>query len=86
MHVPVQPSLGIGGGIRADVTCITVRQIQCEEVSLLLNTTDDNQRFAKVSLRPLGSMLCMRLSGNTWPGGWLNGTNISREPRFCPRT
>ncbi|ABI93364.1 hypothetical protein RD1_A0065 (plasmid) [Roseobacter denitrificans OCh 114] len=51
MHVLIQPSLSVRGRIRADVTGITVRQILREEIGLLLNTTDDNQRFAKVSLR-----------------------------------
>ena len=49
--MPVQPGLGIRGGIRADITGIAMRQIQRKEIGLLLNAADDNQRFAKVSLR-----------------------------------
>lgn len=78
MDMLVQPSLGVRSSIGTDVTGITMWQIQREEIRLLLDTTNDNQRFTKVSLRPLGSMLCMRLSGNTCPGGWLNG-QTSRE-------
>lgn len=47
----IQPSLGVRGRICPDVTSITLRQIQREEIGLLLDTTDHNQRFTKVSLR-----------------------------------
>jgi hypothetical protein len=80
------PSLGVCGGIRSDITPIAMRQIQREEIGLLLYATNDDQSFAKIRLCHLGSMLRMRLSGITCPGGWLKGTNISREPRFLLRT
>ena len=50
MHVPVQPGFIVRRRISADVACIAVRQIKGEEKRLLLDTANDNQRFAKVRL------------------------------------
>ncbi len=65
MDMPIQPGLGRGGGIGADITSVAVGQIEHKEMRLLLDAIDDDKRLAKVGLGPLGSMLCMRLSGNT---------------------
>ena len=51
MHMAIQPSLGVRGGICPDITGITLRQVPREEIGLLLDATDDKQRFTKVSLR-----------------------------------
>jgi len=49
-----------------------MRQVDDEEIRLLLDTIDDDNGFAKICLR----MTC----------GWASGTNISRVRRSCSRT
>ncbi|EEB82617.1 conserved hypothetical protein [Roseobacter sp. GAI101] len=56
VNMPIQPSLGVRGRIGTDITGITMRQIQREEIGFLLNATNHNQRFAKVGLRMSGRM------------------------------
>ena len=52
----IQPGLGVRRRIRPDITRIAMRQIQRKEIGLLLNPANDNQCFAKVSLRMSGRM------------------------------
>lgn len=50
MHMPIKPGFSVRRRISADVARIAVWQIKGEEVRLLLDPADDNQRLAKVRL------------------------------------
>jgi len=48
--MPVQPSLSVRRRVGTDITRIAVRQVQGEEICLLLDPTDHDQCFAKIRL------------------------------------
>ena len=54
MHMPIQPGLGGRCRIGPDKTRIAVRQIEGEEVRLLLNAANHDKRFTKIRLRMPG--------------------------------
>ena len=50
MNMPVDPGLGHRRRIGADVTGIAVRQVEVEEMRLLLDAIDDYHRLTEVGL------------------------------------
>jgi len=74
----VDPGLCRRRRIGPDEAGIAVRQVEDEEMGLLLDPADDDGGFPEISLGPKSACAC--------PGGCANGTNISRPRRSRSRT
>ena len=51
VHVPVDPCLGRRRRVCPNVRCVAVRQVEGEEMDLLLDPADERPRFAEIGLR-----------------------------------